>query len=87
MVTSVLYHPIFLSTRQFPRSGKKYLWSSLQHSDEREAAFEGGRTVDGAIPQGPTSSTPAVQCMWNGCNTRERGTGAVVEVGYVKADR
>ena len=49
MVTSVLYHPIFLSTRQLARSGEKYLWSSLQHSDEREAAFEGGRPVDGAI--------------------------------------
>ena len=25
------------------------MWSSLRHNDEREAAFEGGRPVDGAI--------------------------------------
>ena len=46
-----LYHPILLSMEQLARSGEKYLWSSLQHNDEREAAFEGGRTVDGAIKE------------------------------------
>ena len=30
--------------------------------------------------------TPAVQYMRNGCNTRERGALATVEVGYVMAD-
>ena len=50
-MASVLYHPIRLSTEQLARSGEKYLWSSFRHNDEREAAFEGGRPVDGAIEE------------------------------------
>ena len=31
-----LYHAMLLSTEQMARSGEKYLWSSLQHNEERE---------------------------------------------------
>ena len=45
-----LYQPILLSTEQLARSGEKYWWSLLQ-LDEREAAFEDVRAVDGATEE------------------------------------